>query len=283
MLVHSKFFADSPNSDVGEWELGVSRGDQMLFDRVRGSRGLFPRGSDLVSDCGNGWVKVEESGLSLRASLENGVLSSIHPTRLSNGDILSSVYAGKVGPSALLKFVPPSSMELCSSHFHRNIRLVCCSAHVVVLSWTLESSTWQMHRAVSELKFIESQTRETGDTKTVKLIYQGRCQRCCVVLDTPAGRVCEAAHVKPHAVGGPARMDNLLCLCPNCHETFDHLGWFLTKCGDDVMWLDSVGARNGRLTLVAGHTIADEYLEYRCHMSKTDSGESQRYQYLSAS
>lgn len=51
---------------------------------------------------------------------------------------------------------------------------------------------------------------------------KGRCEHCSCGF---GGRRPEYQHVIPAALGGPATLDNCLCLCPPCHR-------YITKTED---------------------------------------------------
>lgn len=74
-------------------------------------------------------------------------------------------------------------------------------------------------------------SRAQDIVKQIKNIYDGVCQYCRVPLETPQGRITEAAHIQglgsPHF--GPDVLGNLLCLCPNHHKLFDASGFYLTE------------------------------------------------------
>ena len=57
----------------------------------------------------------------------------------------------------------------------------------------------------------------------VKSIYNYNCQICNVRIETPSGPYAECCHIKPlgRPHNGPDTLDNVLCLCPNCHVLLD--------------------------------------------------------------
>ncbi|MDX1531213.1 MAG: YDG/SRA domain-containing protein [Rhodothermales bacterium] len=65
--------------------------------------------------------------------------------------------------------------------------------------------------------------RDAGLAERVKRLHRYHCQICGERIETPAGPYAEAAHVRPlgRPHDGPDTLDNLLCLCPNCHVRFD--------------------------------------------------------------
>ncbi|MBP3043693.1 HNH endonuclease [Arthrobacter jiangjiafuii] len=65
--------------------------------------------------------------------------------------------------------------------------------------------------------------RNAAVAETVKSLYKNTCQICRTQLRTAAGTYAEAAHVRPLGIphDGPDILENLLCLCPNCHKAFD--------------------------------------------------------------
>lgn len=65
----------------------------------------------------------------------------------------------------------------------------------------------------------------------IKHIYQDRCQICGTVIRLSDATYSEGAHIQglgfPH--NGPDIVENMLCLCPNCHVRFDKGAVFLTE------------------------------------------------------
>lgn len=104
--------------------------------------------------------------------------------------------------------------------------------------------------------------RDTAVVRRLKRLHDFRCQLCTTRLDTPAGPYAEGAHVRPlgHPHDGPDVLENLLCLCPNCHVRFDTGG---VSVWDDGRLLGMAG----RLQTVPGHTVHPDHLAYhRTHL-----------------
>ena len=97
--------------------------------------------------------------------------------------------------------------------------------------------------------------RSTEVAKWVKRIYDDTCQVCGVRLATPGSATSDAAHIKalgtPH--DGPDIIENILCLCPNHHRTFDAGAWTLT---DELIYLDLIaGNEVGPIRVDPSHSI----------------------------
>ena len=100
--------------------------------------------------------------------------------------------------------------------------------------------------------------RDTALSRKVKNLYRSQCQICRVVLQLHGGRpYAEAHHIKPLGSkhNGPDIVENIICVCPNCHAQLDFGGIELDKHG---------------LLMVSGHAIADEYINY--HNSRIYKG-----------
>jgi 5-methylcytosine-specific restriction endonuclease McrA len=115
---------------------------------------------------------------------------------------------------------------------------------------------------------VQTLGRDSRVVRQVKAWYNHRCQFCGTVIElpTPPFAYSEAAHIQalgaPH--NGPDRVENVLCLCPNCHVRFDAGARFLT---DDLRIIDSVtGSDLGPLVVHAQHRIRLEYI--RQHRSR---------------
>jgi len=95
--------------------------------------------------------------------------------------------------------------------------------------------------------------RISRDTKLaiyVKTIYNYECQICGTHIQiNEKTRYAEAHHIRPLGGNhqGLDRVDNLLCLCPNCHIKLDY----------GVSQIDTE-----QLHKKSKHSIKQEYLEY---------------------
>jgi hypothetical protein len=97
--------------------------------------------------------------------------------------------------------------------------------------------------------------RSTEVAKWVKRTYNDTCQVCGTRLEIPGSATSDAAHIQalgtPH--DGPDIIENILCLCPNHHRTFDSGAWTLT---DDLEILDLTNnAKIGGLFVSDSHMI----------------------------
>ncbi|MFG2148833.1 HNH endonuclease [Streptomyces sp. NPDC048696] len=85
---------------------------------------------------------------------------------------------------------------------------------------------------------------------------------CDTVLTLPAprARYSEAAHIQAREDHGPDIVENLLCLCPNCHVLFDAGARVLT---DDCTIIDTVtGKPHGKIRLHQWHFIDARYIRH---------------------
>ena len=100
--------------------------------------------------------------------------------------------------------------------------------------------------------------RSTEVVSAVKNLHDFTCQICGCQLSTPSGRYAEGCHIKP--LGGPHNgpdvIENVLCLCPNCHVLFDEIAVWV----DDDLTL--CGERSGKLLTRPQHDISREFLQY---------------------
>ncbi|OLR90257.1 hypothetical protein BJP25_01510 [Actinokineospora bangkokensis] len=96
-------------------------------------------------------------------------------------------------------------------------------------------------------------------------MYDDRCQVCGTRLDLLGRGYSEAAHIRglgaPH--DGEDAVENMLCLCPNCHTRFD--GFALAI--DEELFIHEVTAAGegpavGKLTVAADHKIDVRHLDY---------------------
>jgi putative restriction endonuclease len=99
--------------------------------------------------------------------------------------------------------------------------------------------------------------RDTLITAEVKRLHNHECQVCGTRLETPEGWYAECAHIRPLGAphDGPDRVDNVRCLCPNCHVLFDKGAFSIT---DDLRLL----GMEGTLRTVQGHSISKDFLDH---------------------
>ncbi|MFE1319687.1 YDG/SRA domain-containing protein [Kitasatospora phosalacinea] len=108
---------------------------------------------------------------------------------------------------------------------------------------------------------IQRAVRKSAVTQRVKEWYGGQCQMCLQFLSVPGGlSYSEGAHIlaigKPY--NGPDVVENVLCLCPNCHVLFDHGARYLT---DELGVVDGLTHEQIReLRTVRAHRIDLRYV-----------------------
>ncbi len=115
------------------------------------------------------------------------------------------------------------------------------------------------HRSIIQRQRI----RDVGLSLTVKRLYDGACQVCQSHLWSPQGVIAEAAHIQPLGAPheGPDFIENLLCLCPNHHKTFDAHAWYLD---DDLAVIDSRNHQEiTKLLLHDEHPLSLACVRYR--------------------
>jgi putative restriction endonuclease len=99
--------------------------------------------------------------------------------------------------------------------------------------------------------------RNTAVGEHVKALYDYTCQRCGVRIETGAGPYAECCHIrglgKPH--NGPDVVENVLCMCPNCHVEFDYHVWHIS---DDLTEVET----GRKLTVSDDHEIDLEHVRY---------------------
>lgn len=105
--------------------------------------------------------------------------------------------------------------------------------------------------------------RDTALSKEIKKLYNYKCQVCGETIPTLGTDYAEAAHIKPlgQPHNGPDTKDNIICLCPNHHASFDKGGFGIN---DDFTL---VGAIKGSLFVKSSHSISKDNLRYHRSMS----------------
>ncbi|GAA3187523.1 MULTISPECIES: YDG/SRA domain-containing protein [Streptomyces] len=118
----------------------------------------------------------------------------------------------------------------------------------------------QVRRTVEYQRLV----RNSKVVRTVKEMYGNSCQICETRLQvSPGGEAySEAAHIralgKPH--NGPDVLENVLCLCANCHALFDRGALQLS---DDLDVLDGLNRTiKGKLKKVREHKIKVDFVRH---------------------
>lgn len=111
--------------------------------------------------------------------------------------------------------------------------------------------------------YTEGVKRRRDLAKEVKELYDDDCQFCGESVQTPFGKLSEAAHIQglgsPHF--GIDDLSNLLCLCPNHHLLFDNSGFYLN---DDFEVIDTVSSiLLGKLKIFSGHQLSISSVKYQ--------------------
>ena len=88
-------------------------------------------------------------------------------------------------------------------------------------------------------RFSRSLVRNQANVDWIKNLYDNSCQVCRIQLMTDAGAISIGAHIqglgKPH--NGPDVVENMLCLCHNCHAIFDSGAFYINDDCVTITWL----------------------------------------------
>lgn len=151
----------------------------------------------------------------------------------------------------------------------------CGKGHRENLIWTQESG-WHFERNQISSKKSE---RNLDPSLIVKEIYDSRCQFCSGVLESPKGRIAEAAHIWEVKDGGPDSVENLLCLCPNCHSQFDAGTWALHQIDDHLVSIDVLTREIRKFNKDDRHQINFRNVRYRNSCRKKRSPRKDSFSY----
>ncbi len=111
--------------------------------------------------------------------------------------------------------------------------------------------------------------RDQANVDWIKSLYDDTCQVCRIQLMTDAGAISIGAHIqglgKPD--NGPDVVENMLCLCHNCHAIFDSGSFYINDDCKTITWLhESVGggalAHSKELFCKTEHHIGLSYVQH---------------------
>jgi putative restriction endonuclease len=84
-----------------------------------------------------------------------------------------------------------------------------------------------------------SLVRSQANVDWIKSLYDNTCQVCRIQLRTDAGAISIGAHIQGlgRPYDGPDVVENMLCLCHNCHAIFDSGAFYIKDDCRSVTWL----------------------------------------------
>lgn len=107
---------------------------------------------------------------------------------------------------------------------------------------------------------VQRVVRNSAVSQWIKTHYDFTCQICGTQIQTPSGPYAEGAHIRP--VGGEHAgrdvIENLLCLCANCHIRFDKGSLYL----DSGYVVDRVSGQSELLLTKPPHQIDQKSAAY---------------------
>ena len=116
---------------------------------------------------------------------------------------------------------------------------------------------------------LRSLVRDQANVDWIKSLYDNTCQVCRIQLMTDAGAISIGAHIqglgKPD--NGPDVVENMLCLCHNCHAIFDSGSFYINDDCKTITWLhETVGggtlAHSIELFHKSEHRIGLTYVQH---------------------
>ena len=184
---------------------------------------------DFDEDCGN-FEHLKYGGAELLNYLNNN-LDIIEAGPTTPTDLY---WRGiRIGSSARSwqPYILESASKAVSSLGTPTLILRCCWTHIQRLRFNVSKLKWDLlgecQDVIPPVYEVKKHPYAGNAMEEIKELYNHTCQRCRVSLkNTPAGSCMQACHINPHAVGGGATFENLLCLCPNCHALFDRNTWW---------------------------------------------------------
>jgi len=107
----------------------------------------------------------------------------------------------------------------------------------------------------------ERVVRDPAKRQWITQLYRDTCQFCGTRVALVDRGYSEAAHIRglgaPH--DGPDVVENMLCLCPNCHKRFDGFAVYVDPDGSVC---EVGGAVLGVLTRHPDHVVGEEFLAH---------------------
>lgn len=233
----------------GGYEDDEDFGSEIVYT---GHGGNDPNTKKQVQD--QSWASSGNAGLALSSDL--GL-----PVRVTRGFQHKTPFSPNEGYTyAGLFFVEEYWQERGKSGFLVcRFRLRACSSFEFPNVTDADTSRLPLRKETTVSRVV----RDSAVTREIKELYNNTCQVCGTRVKTMAGVYSEGAHIRalgrPH--NGEDTVQNMLCLCPNHHASFDKGGFSIA---DDFGLL---GAENGTLTVAPTHNLNISNFAYHrsCH------------------
>ena len=183
-----------------------------------------------------------------------------YPVHVIRGDKLKSIYAPKIG----YRYDGMYRIESYWSEVGKDgyniwrYRVIRCENQKHDVLPEDENSGIDGGRPRYTVGSISRLIRDTKVGRRIKEMYDYSCQICGCRIDTPAGPYAECCHIRPLGMphNGDDSLENVLCLCPNCHVRFDY---HALHVADDLTVIET----GNKLTVDDRHSIAIENLRYK--------------------
>lgn len=188
-----------------------------------------------------------------------GSLGSIAPKTMTMSELF---FAGLRFGSRGWSWVKYSTSPRSTYQFQDDIGMLtlsCPNLHTAVAFWT-SANGWQLSR---DANVCYGRSRDAIPSAFVKAIYSSICQACGVILETRTGRLAEAAHIWEVKDGGPDAIENLLCLCPNCHALFDARSWNVEFVDEVPTLVNSMTGTMQSLRMDRSHVLDRRFIQIR--------------------
>ena len=232
----------------GGYEDDIDNLDYILYTGQGGQDDRGKQVSDQEFSRGNKGLQLScEYGLPVRVTRGH---------QIQNGPESGYRYDGLYYVTSYERIIGKSGHYICRFHLESELSI---SDLEKKLDENLPENYKTAHRTETTINKIN---RNIKLREKIKEIYSHKCQICNVYLRKPHGAIAIGAHIKglgqPH--NGPDTLGNMLCLCPNHHDQFDALAFYIDPETFIIKGLE--GYEEVKLTISKNHKIDKQFLEY---------------------
>ena len=255
--VHAPLMAGIWGAQEGAYSIVLSGGyeddvDDLDYILYTGQGGQDTPGGKQIAD-----QEFTKGNRGLQLSHEYGL--PVRVTRghqIKNGPVSGYRYDGLYFVENYERSIGTRGFKICRFHLVSENSLSKLEMEIGSSFKPNYKATIRTEQVVAKLK------RDVSLSEKVKKLHDYTCQICGVRLTSPSGPIAIGAHIRglgrPH--NGPDVIQNMLCLCPNHHDQFDKLAYYIEPSTFLIKGLDDFEEKSLRKN--KRHKVDPEFLLY---------------------
>lgn len=144
-------------------------------------------------------------------------------SQIKKGEVIAFDYGKHVKCETCEHIWPLRSLYWNTGEFTGECRF--CALHgadtcsTCLRKWPNSRRFWRDNRTTCKQCEDNARRKSRNDAKFFRRVIIDGCRGRCEVCNTYCEHIAHIHHIVPVEEGGSGDLDNLVCLCPNCHET----------------------------------------------------------------